>query len=88
MFTADPRRDATAQRIGEITSANVATVLQQVSGSHGIDVTGGMTTKVQTMWRLVQSIEGLEVQLVGTNPMALHKALRGEVVEEGTLIKR
>ncbi len=88
VFTADPRRDTTAQRIREVTSANIATVLQQVGGSHGTDVTGGMAAKVQAMWRLVQLIEGLEVQLVGPDPIALHKALHGEAVAEGTLIKR
>lgn len=87
VFTADPRRDATAQRIREITSANIARVSQQVGSSHGTDVTGGMATKVQAMWRLVQLVKGLEVQLVGIDSMALLKALRGEVIEEGTLIK-
>lgn len=88
VFTTDPRHDPAAQRITEITSANITPVLQRVSGSHGIDVTGGMAAKVQMMWRLVQSVEGLEVQLVGTDAGAVHQALRGEIVAEGTLIKR
>lgn len=88
VFTADPRRDPDAVRITQINAANIETVLAQTGASHGTDVTGGMAAKVAHMWRLVQAVPGLVVQLVGTDPTALRQALRGEPVVEGTIISR
>ncbi|MDP9314123.1 MAG: isopentenyl phosphate kinase [Chloroflexota bacterium] len=87
VFTADPRRDAGAVRIPLITTTNIEDVLAQVGASHGVDVTGGMATKVQAMWQLVQRVPGLEVQLVGTEPAVVRGVLRGETVAEGTIIR-
>jgi isopentenyl phosphate kinase len=88
VFTADPRRDPGAQRISEINTANISAVLHHLGGSHGTDVTGGMATKVREMWRLVQSVPGLEVQLVGTKPTMVQQAMLGETVAEGTVIRQ
>ena len=87
VFTSDPRRDASAVRIAQITPANIETVLLQVGASHGTDVTGGMATKVQAMWQLVESVPGLEVQLVGADPEVVRRALRGQAAGEGTIIR-
>jgi isopentenyl phosphate kinase len=87
VFTADPRRDPTASRITRITTANIETVLTQTGASHGTDVTGGMATKVREMWQLVQLVPGLEVQLVGTDGDVIGQALRGNNVDEGTIIR-
>jgi len=87
VFTADPRRDAHAQRISHITSANIHEVLSYLHGSHGTDVTGGMATKVRDMWQLVQTVPGLQVQLIGTDPTTIQHALLGETVEDGTVIR-
>lgn len=88
VFTADPRRDPAATRIGRIDAGNIEAVLAQTGGSHGTDVTGGMAAKVRHMWQLVEAVPGLVVQLVGTEPIALRQALRGEEVASGTLISR
>ncbi len=88
VFTADPRRDPHAQRIPAITSANIDEVLGFLGGSHGTDVTGGMATKVRDMWRVVQAVPGLAVQLIGTDPTTVQRALLGESVADGTIIKR
>ena len=88
VFTADPRRDPHAQRIPLITSTNIDEVLGFLGGSHGTDVTGGMATKVRDMWRVVQAVSGLAVQLIGTDPHTVQRALLGEAVAEGTFIKR
>lgn len=88
VFSADPRRDPAAVRIAQINAANIEAVLAQTGASHGTDVTGGMATKVLHMWRLVQAVPGLVVQLVGTEPTSLRQALRGEPVVSGTLISR
>ncbi len=88
VFTADPRRDPTARRIPVIDETNVERVLGQTTGSHGVDVTGGMATKVETMWKLVSSLDGLDVQLIGPDPAAIAWAIRGDVMAVGTLIRR
>jgi isopentenyl phosphate kinase len=88
VFTADPRRDPHAHRIPLITSTNIDEVLGFLGGSHGTDVTGGMATKVRDMWRVVEAVPGLAVQLIGTDPHTVQRALLGEAVDEGTLIKR
>lgn len=88
VFSADPRRDPAAVRIPRIDASNIEAVLAQTGGSHGTDVTGGMTTKVLHMWRLVQAVPGLIVQLVGSDPAVLRQALHGEPVAEGTVISQ
>ncbi len=88
VFTADPRRDPQAHRIPHITSENIDTVLGYLHGSHGTDVTGGMATKVRDMWHLVQTVPGLQAQLIGTDQVMIQHALLGQPVEDGTVIKR
>ncbi len=87
VYTADPRSNPQAERIALITGANLAAVLSGTSGSHGIDVTGGMRSKLELMWRLVQAISGLEVQLIGPQPGRLQAALSGQPLDSGTMIR-
>ncbi len=70
VWTADPRRDPAATLIPRITEQNLAAVLGQAGASHGVDVTGGMASKVALMWRLVNQQPGLTVQLVGPGDLA------------------
>lgn len=86
VYTADPRRDPGAVRIGHIGPTNIDAVLEMAGASHGADVTGGMASKVRQMWELVRTTPGLRVQLVGGAPEALAAALRGDEVE-GTVIR-
>jgi isopentenyl phosphate kinase len=88
VYTADPRRDPSAVRIPLIDEANIEQVLDQVGGSHGVDVTGGMATKIAAMWQLVSTVDDLDVQLVGPDPIAVAWALRGDVTAAGTIICR
>ncbi len=87
VYTADPRRDPTAQRIPLITAANLTTVLHGAVGSHAVDVTGGMRSKLELMWRLVQSIPSLEVHLIGPASGNLATILAGRPLDSGTLIR-
>jgi isopentenyl phosphate kinase len=87
VFTADPHHEPTAERIPVIDSTNIVQVLGLASGSHGVDVTGGMASKVRTMWNLVSILDGLEVLLVGPEPAAVARALHGDA-SEGTVIRR
>jgi isopentenyl phosphate kinase len=87
IYTADPRRDPSAQRIPLITSANLAATLHGTVGSHAVDVTGGMRAKLELMWRLVQAIPDLEVRLIGPAPGNLAAALLNLPLDTGTTIR-
>ena len=86
VYTADPRANPQAERIPLITTANIGQVLQGAGASHGADVTGGMRSKVELMWRLAADTPGLTVQLVGAAPGLLTRALLGLAAGEGTII--
>lgn len=87
VFSADPRRDPAAQRIARINEGNIDAVLALTGSSHGTDVTGGMAAKVRDMWRLVQTVPGLRVHLIGADPTVIERVLRGEDVDDGTVIE-
>ncbi len=53
VFTADPQRDANAQRLDKITPANFERVRHLLGSSRGTDVTGGMAAKVTQTLDLV-----------------------------------
>ena len=86
VFSADPRADPHARRIPRIDRSNITAVLRGAGTSHGADVTGGMRSKIELMWRLVESTPGLVVQLIGPAPGLLERALLGTADGEGTFI--
>lgn len=86
VYTADPRRDPAAERIPRIDTRNIAAVLAGTGASHGVDVTGGMRSKVELMWRLASAPPPLAVQLIGPAPGLLTRALLGQADGEGTTI--
>lgn len=86
VFTADPRSTPSARRIPRIDRSNIATVLRGAGASHGADVTGGMRSKLELMWQLVEATPGLVVHLIGPAPGLLRRALLGAASGEGTII--
>ncbi len=86
VYTADPRANPQAERIPLITAANIAAVLRGAGASHGADVTGGMRSKIELMWRLATTYPGLTIQLIGAAPGLLTRALLGQAAGEGTII--
>jgi len=87
VFTADPLRDESAQLIPEISRQNLHQVEHKLAGSHGVDVTGGMLTKVRIMYALVQERPELKVQLIsGRCPGMIRRALLEPDLKEGTTI--
>ena len=86
VFTADPRHDPQAERIPEINASNIDVVLHGAGASHGVDVTGGMRSKIEQMWRLVQALPGLCVYLIGPAPDLLRQTLLGQETGQGTVI--
>ncbi len=88
VFTADPLRDESARLIPEISRHNLQQVKVMLTGSHGVDVTGGMLTKVQIMYALVQERPELKVQLIsGQQRGMIKRALLELDLEEGTSIR-
>ena len=88
VFTADPLRDESARLIPEISRQNFHQVERMLAGSHGVDVTGGMLTKVRIMHALVQGQPELKVQLIsGRQPGMIKRALLEPDLEEGTTIR-
>jgi isopentenyl phosphate kinase len=64
--------------IEQITSASFAHVLQGISGSASVDVTGGMRQKVELMLHLTHQIPGLEALIFsGDIPGNVQNALAG-----------
>jgi isopentenyl phosphate kinase len=86
VYSADPRNNPEAQRIPWINRANIADVLRGTGESHGVDVTGGMRSKLELMWQLVGQIPDLTIQLIGPTPNLFRRALLGQASGEGTLI--
>jgi isopentenyl phosphate kinase len=88
VFTADPLRDKSAQLIPEISRQNFDQVEHKLAGSHGVDVTGGMLTKVRIMYALVQERPELKIQLIsGRQPGMIQRALLEPDFEGGTTIR-
>ncbi len=88
VFTADPLRDESAQLIPKISRQNFHQVEHKLAGSFGVDVTGGMLTKVRIMYALVQKRPDLKVQLVsGQRTGMIKRALLEPGLAEGTTIR-
>jgi isopentenyl phosphate kinase len=89
VYDRDPLADPRAVRIPQITPASFARLQAQLSGSHAVDVTGGMLTKVVAMVSLVASGRVERVHLIsGRREGALTQVLLGERDCGGTVIER
>src|SRR5690606_2930677 len=67
--------------IPAITPANFAEIATALGGSAGVDVTGGMETKVSDMLSLTQKIPDLKIRIMsGRQPGLLQQTLLGEVL--------
>jgi isopentenyl phosphate kinase len=64
VFDADPIRHPDARRIPHLRLEDVAALGDALGGSHGVDVTGGMASKIREMADLIRRYPGLRVHLV------------------------
>jgi isopentenyl phosphate kinase len=88
VYDSDPLQNPQARLFREIGPGNIAQVERTLSGSHGVDVTGGMLSKVREMYDLVRSQSSLSVHLIsGQREGLIEKALLGRAFGEGTLIR-
>ncbi len=77
---------ARQQKVEKVTRSSYQALAQNVGGSHGVDVTGGMKSKVEEMLSLVEQIPNLNVQIFsGEETGNIKRALAGELL--GTLIE-
>jgi isopentenyl phosphate kinase len=88
VFTADPLRNPQAQLVTEITSNNYPQIEVALVGSVGVDVTGGMASKVRLMWELVQNTPGLSVRIMSGTRAGLAQVLLDDNYPEGTILRR
>lgn len=87
VYSADPRQDPWAHLIPVISVRRMEEVQSILGGSHGVDVTGGMRTKVQLMVDLVHDLPGLRVHLLsGLQSGLLEQTLVDDEFNPGTLI--
>jgi len=87
VFTADPRRDARARLIPVVRTGGGDRLASVLGGSHAVDVTGGMRSKVECMLELVREMSGLRVALLsGLQPGLLQRALTEPEWNPGTQI--
>lgn len=87
VYSADPLRQPEATPWPLITPADLPQLRALLGGSHGIDVTGGMVSKVTEMCALVQAQPELAVYLVsGLRTGAITRALLGAADAGGTRI--
>lgn len=64
VYDGDPLLNPEAARLAVITPATLPAYAARLGGSHGVDVTGGMLSKVSEMCRLVAAYPQTEVRLV------------------------
>ncbi len=87
VYTRDPRRDPAAELIPVIHAQGVVEAEAALGGSHGVDVTGGMRSKVQLMVEAVREVPGLEVRVIsGLQPALLEQVLGDPSLDAGTRI--
>lgn len=78
--------DENGKTIPSITSKNLGAIESALGKSRGVDVTGGMETKVRDMIQLAEARPGLQVRIFnGMTPGLLYQALK-EQIQPGTLI--
>ena len=87
VYTGDPHQDPKAALIPVIHAQEMAETEAMLGGSYGVDVTGGMRSKVQLMVEAVREVPGLEVCLFsGLRPGLSEEVLGDPSLDVGTRI--
>ncbi len=89
VYERDPLQDALARPIARLLPQDWPQIQAQLGGSHGLDVTGGMLTKVRMMMDLVAQGHTGQVRLIsGLRQGALQQALLDPASTAGTVIEQ
>ena len=87
IYTADPLVEPTAQRIPSVTPRSLVSLQGALGGSHGVDVTGGMATKVAESLDMIGQLPGLTVTICsGLIPGNVQQALTDPQARVGTVL--
>lgn len=87
VYTTDPHHDPRARLVPLLQASRIEEAQSVLSGSHGVDVTGGMRSKVQGMVDLVRDMPASQVALLsGLEPGLLERTLGNAYLNPGTLI--
>ncbi|MBC7242695.1 MAG: isopentenyl phosphate kinase family protein [Anaerolineae bacterium] len=88
VFTADPLVHPQAALLAEIHASQLDALEAELGSSYGVDVTGGMWSKVRIMAELVRRHPGLEVHIFsGEHPGALRACLLSPAECAGTRLR-
>jgi isopentenyl phosphate kinase len=88
VYSGDPHRDSIVRLIPEITSQNYQQIEEMLSHSFGTDVTGGMVSKVQSLFSLVSEQPNLIVRIItGRRNRLIERVLIEPERQEGTLLR-
>ncbi len=87
VYDKDPLTNPEAELIDSIDSSNWAEIEAMLGGSHGVDVTGGMFTKVREMYHLTLAMPPMQAMIMSAQePGHVEAVLKGQTVDFGTLI--
>jgi len=87
VYESDPLANPAAGIIEDIDRTNWDEVELMLGGSHGTDVTGGMFTKVQEMYRLTVAMPPMQAMIISAEEAGnVEAVLKGQTVNFGTLI--
>lgn len=89
IYTADPQLEPSAERIALITPDTMTDIADKLGTSYGVDVTGGMITKVERVLAMVQQHETLQDVLIcsGLVKGQLLAALLDSEIDLGTRVQ-
>ena len=88
VYSGDPQRDSIVRLVPEISSRNYEQVEQMLSTSFGVDVTGGMLSKVKNLFDLIGEQPNLTVRIItGRRNRLIERVLLDPDLREGTLLR-
>lgn len=86
IYSGDPHADPQARLIEQVNVHSIRRIGNALGGSHGVDVTGGMRSKVNHMVELLEACPDLQIQFIsGHDEGALKGALLQQEVR-GTIL--
>lgn len=87
VFDKDPRTHDDAKLIRRIDRSNIGAALSLAGGSHKVDVTGGMNSKLAALYRMVCTTRGQGIITNGLRNGSVRDALLGRGHDRATVVK-
>jgi isopentenyl phosphate kinase len=87
VFDKDPKVNSDAKLISRVDSANINSITELAGGSRKIDVTGGMKSKIYSLYMMVKEAGSKGYIVNATKPGLAKQILLGEVKSGFTLVE-